>query len=100
MNNNYTNSKNDCWNTFLWLPLELVPENECNIIDDVDTVTKSPPKYDIPIDQEFFQQELGSHLLLSISSSAKDQCRLPTVDALHNTRLVAYYFSAHWCGRT
>jgi hypothetical protein len=93
-------SKYDCWNTFLWLPSELVPENDCNIIDTDIKMTKSSPTYDVPIDQEFFQRELGSHLLLSMSSSARDQCQLPTNDVLYNTLLVAYYFSAHWCGRT
>jgi hypothetical protein len=95
-----SNSKYDCWNTFLWLPSELVPENDGNIIDTDINMTKSSPNYDVPIDQEFFQRELGSHLLLSMSSSARDQCQLPTNDVLYNTRLVAYYFSAHWCGRT
>ena len=104
---NSTKTKKDDWNTFLWLPSELVPENDTGILDDdinvnsskfsVDSLTKASPQYDIPIDQEFFEQELGSSLLLSLP--AQDPCRLPTIEALHNTRFVAYYFSAHWCGR-
>ena len=104
-------TKKDCWNTFLLLPSELVPDHDCAMIDDdktntspalnnTDNSTESLPHFDVPIDLEFFHQELGSHLLINVrSSSTQEHCRLPTNDAVYNKRLIAYYFSAHWCGR-
>ncbi len=109
--NNSRNKKKDTWNTFLLLPSELVPDDDIAMIDDDNTNTspaldntdnskESLPHFDIPIDQEFFHQELGSHLLINASSSStQEHCRLPTNDAVYNKRLIAYYFSAHWCGR-
>jgi peptide-N4-(N-acetyl-beta-glucosaminyl)asparagine amidase len=86
----------DNWNTFLLLPSILVPEEDNGIADCAMENTEaslSLPSHEIPLDQTFFQNELGAQLLFD------GNCRLPTSDALRNTRLVAYYFSAHWCGR-
>jgi hypothetical protein len=95
--------KKNSWHTFLLLPSVLVPKDDCGIIDaDTSNATiaraSSSPQYEIPIDDDFFKQELGSHLL--VPSSSQGQGGIPTNDALQNSRLVAYYFSAHWCGRT
>lgn len=46
---------------------------------------------DVPVDEGFFTNTLGTTLL-------KNQNKISTVAALSNTRLVAIYFSAHWCG--
>ena len=87
----------ESWNTFLWLPSVLVPDEDPGITDGpINTISKtssSLPLYDIPIDRSFFRNELGEQLLFEGKSL------LPTIDALHNARLVALYFSAHWCGR-
>jgi Transglutaminase-like superfamily len=88
-------SQDNCWNMFLLLPSILVPEEDNGIADCSMQNSESPsllPLYEVPLDQAFFQNELGDQLLI-------DGSRLPTTDALHNSRLVAYYFSAHWCGR-
>jgi hypothetical protein len=89
----------DCWNTFILLPPVLVPTDDHGITDDLErtNTTQAPSSstlYEVPLDETFFKNELGRQLLIHGSNL------IPTVDALCNTRLVAYYFSAHWCPRT
>jgi hypothetical protein len=119
------NTKNN-WDTFLLLPSDLVSEDDNGIADDINALDPNPTSttttttanslqppllYDIPIDQFFFENDIGTQLLLLPNSHKKGNTDnsvtsrggdilLPTIDALHNSRLVAYYFSAHWCGRT
>jgi hypothetical protein len=81
----------DGWNTFLWLPQVLVSD------DDVGVANKAIPCYDVPLDSNFFLQNIGPELLVKKENGST--ITMPTADALNNTRLVAFYFSAHWCGR-
>eukprot|EP00978_Attheya_sp_CCMP212_P031853 scaffold121961_cov52-Attheya_sp.AAC.3 len=47
-------------------------------------------KFDIPMDSSFFSNLFGNTLLVNGTE-------VDTRTALHNSRLVAIYFSAHWC---
>lgn len=55
------------------------------------------PKVDIPLETFFFTTLLGPNLLVN-STPGSAPALVDTANALHNTRLVALYFSAHWCG--
>ena len=55
------------------------------------------PKVDIPVDTFFFTSLLGPNLLVN-NRSGTPPALVDTTNALNNTRLVALYFSAHWCG--
>lgn len=79
----------ESWNTFLLLPKEMVPEDDNGI-----TMASSAPNYEVPVDVSFFERSLGASLLTG------NQNQAPTKEALRNARLVGFYFSAHWCGRT
>jgi nucleoredoxin len=50
------------------------------------------PKFDIPMDASFFSTLFGNTLLVNDTQQEVD-----TKTALHNSRLIAIYFSAHWC---
>lgn len=81
------------WGTHHYLPEPLVPDKDefCN-----NTTKSLAPAFDIPTDINVFRNLLGSSLLSKDSSG-----NIRSVDtevALHNSRLVALYFSAHWCG--
>jgi len=52
---------------------------------------QSTTSFDVPVDEQFFTGLLGDILM----TSSGDQ--VPTVTSLNNSRLVAFYFSAHWC---
>jgi thiol-disulfide isomerase/thioredoxin len=76
------------WDTFHFLPDELTPD--CDDIHDKHDM----PMFNIPVDEDFFSSLLGPSLLRRTGSNANPEA---TADALHNTRLVGLYFSAHWC---
>lgn len=80
-------SKTKSWSTFHFVPIPLVPEDKNDDEKSVALMT-----YDVPLETSFFNISLGTQLLTSNSSL------VPTSNALHNARLVALYFSAHWCG--
>jgi len=81
----------DMWNTFLELPEPLVPSSDCGI-ENVASKKSYRPNYDVPLDSNFFKSSLGPILLSNTALS------MDTADVLENARLVALYFSAHWCG--
>jgi nucleoredoxin len=54
-------------------------------------------KVDIPLDASFFTTLLGQSLLVN-NSLGSPPALVDTANALNNARLVALYFSAHWCG--
>lgn len=56
---------------------------------------KSDSNIDVPVDDGFFTALLGTTLL---KNDNYNQTETSTVAELANTRLVAFYFSAHWCG--
>jgi len=92
-----TKSEKDSWVTYHFLPEALVPDDDIITFEPSVTTEKSTiPKFDIPIDDVYFRGLLGDRLLV------KDANNTPTLvnvsDAISNTRLIALYFSAHWCG--
>mmetsp|Transcript_20864 Transcript_20864/g.51228 ORF Transcript_20864/g.51228 Transcript_20864/m.51228 type:complete len:1124 (+) Transcript_20864:1238-4609(+) len=83
-------SNDDVWSTFHYLPSPLVPELDKEAPGSGAKATL--PSFDVPLDLSFFQSSVGAQLL------ANDNTRLTLSDALQNSRLIAFYFSAHWCG--
>ena len=83
------------WNTFHYLPEPLVPKDDVGIVES--TKKTGVPKVDIPLESFFFTTLLGPSLLVN-STPGSAPALVDTPNALHNTRLVALYFSAHWCG--
>jgi peptide-N4-(N-acetyl-beta-glucosaminyl)asparagine amidase len=87
----------DEWVTFVLLPAWLVPANDCkNGAAALDPVPVSPSlSYEVPLDVNQFVERLGPQLLVNTNQP------IPTDVALQrkNPRLIALYFSAHWCGR-
>jgi peptide-N4-(N-acetyl-beta-glucosaminyl)asparagine amidase len=87
----------DEWATFVLLPAWLVPPNDCNngaaVLDPVPV--SASLAYEVPLDANVFVERLGPQLLVDTNQS------IPTHVALQrkNPRLIAFYFSAHWCGR-
>ena len=82
-------SENQTWNTFLELPEPLVSSTDFGI-DDGPSGASSAPKYDVPVDSDFFNSTLGPNLLSNVGLQKE------TSDALKNARLIGLYFSAHW----
>jgi hypothetical protein len=85
-----SNSNEDGWTSFLLLPPVLVPEDDKGKPEAPRTTV---PRFEIPLETNFFVRSLGAELLVNTEQ------KVSTVDVLRNTRLVAFYFSAHWCGR-
>lgn len=84
------------WVTYHFLPESLVPDDDEVIDDSKSTNTSNTPTFDIPIADDYFAGLLGNQLLVKNDSSAPSL--LDTAVALSNSRLVALYFSAQWCG--
>ena len=89
---------NSSWTTYHYLPDALVSDEDVINNDSESKSTKSNnlALYDIPIAEEYFVGLLGSELLVKNGTSSPSLTN--TSIALENTRLVALYFSAHWCG--
>jgi nucleoredoxin len=85
-------SKENAWNTFHYLPSPLVPKEDLGIVTAAAAASDAPPKFEIPLEVNFFNHSLGSQLLNNNNTP------LPTSEVLHNARLIGLYFSAHWCG--
>ena len=85
----------DVWNTFHFLPQPLVPDDDIGVSEELSKNRKA--LIDIPVDTTFFIQLFGPSLLVKFNSVPTF---LDTANALSlcNSRLVAMYFSAHWCG--
>ena len=81
----------ETWSTHHLLPEQLVPERD-ELIEPSEL-----PAFDVPVDAGFFCELLGGTLLAK-DGSGTTSIAMDTAQALHNTRLVALYFSAHWCG--
>lgn len=83
---------NSSWTTYHFLPDALVPDDD-EVVEDTNTSSsKTIPKFDIPVAEDYFIRLLGNKLL------TKNAGEVDTSTALANTRLVALYFSASWCG--
>lgn len=85
------------WVTHHFLPESLVPDDD-EVIDDSKPKynISTTPNFDIPIADDYFAGLLGNQLLVKNDSSSPSL--LDTAVALSNSRLVALYFSAQWCG--
>jgi len=91
-------STNDTsWATYHFLPDLLVPDDD-DIKEEAKSASNSStiPKFDIPIADDYFTGLLGNQLLVKNAGSSPTLTE--TSAALANTRLVALYFSASWCG--
>jgi thiol-disulfide isomerase/thioredoxin len=85
-------SKENVWNTFHYLPTPLVPKDDKGILSAA-AASSEMPKFDVPLEVNFFNNSLGSQLLMGQNNTL-----LHVSEALHNARLIGLYFSAHWCG--
>ena len=84
------------WVTYHFLPESLVPENDFTE-DSISShnLSNTSPKFDVPIADDYFVGLLGNKLLVKNGSFVASL--VDTSAALSNSRLVALYFSAHWC---
>lgn len=99
-NTNAVGAADTSWMTYHYLPDPLVPDND--VVMDKSTTCSSiigcaTPKFDIPIATDYFTGILGTQLLVKNASSTAPSL-IDTASALSNSRLVALYFSASWCG--
>lgn len=81
-----TANESSDWSTFHFLPRPLVPDE----FEDANKLNL--PSFDIPLESNFLTSSLGHELL------TQNGAKVPTLEALHNSRLLGLYFSAHWCG--
>ena len=87
--------QDSCWSVYHYLPSYLVDDDD-DVTQDDGKRTNDAAKFDIPIADDHFTQLLGNQLLSMSSSGGASET--DTSAAISNTRLVALYFSAHWCG--
>lgn len=80
------------WKTYHFLPEVLVPEGDDGATDS----NKDVPKFDVPIEENFFTTVLGPSLI--VKTTGGGTVTLPLLEALRYRRLIALYFSGHWCG--
>lgn len=92
-----TSGDNDSsWTTYHYLPDTIVPDDD--VLEEENHSKKSGyPKIDIPIADDYFISLLGSKLLIN-NRNVSAPSLLDTKSALANSRLIALYFSASWCG--
>jgi nucleoredoxin len=85
--------------TYHFLPDALVPDDDVITEEtgkDAANIASATAKFDIPVADDYFMGLLGTELLTKTGASTPSSIDTPT--ALANNRLVALYFSAHWCG--
>mmetsp|Transcript_13169 Transcript_13169/g.24217 ORF Transcript_13169/g.24217 Transcript_13169/m.24217 type:complete len:1061 (-) Transcript_13169:102-3284(-) len=86
------------WVAHHFLPDPLVPDDD-EVTEEAQTSSNSStifPKFDIPIADDYFAGLLGNQLL--VKNAASTPTLIDSTTALANTRLIALYFSAQWCG--
>ncbi|GKY91276.1 hypothetical protein MPSEU_000100100 [Mayamaea pseudoterrestris] len=88
-----SSSRNESWTTCLRLPPPLVPKDAAR--PDLSS-KRSSGSFEVPINHEFYIQLLGSQLIKK--PELQGPTAVDTASALSGSRLVALYFSAHWCG--
>ncbi len=93
----HSNGTSSSWTTYHYLPERLVPDDDfVSEEDGTDISAKNRVHtFDVPV-TDYFGQLVGDSLLVMTGGGATTT--LDTISALSNTRLVALYFSAHWCG--
>lgn len=87
-----TKPSNNPWTTWLFVPRSVALQNE----ETPSEFKKMPILFEVPLDTDFFVQTIGNQL---VTKRDDVQIEIDTMSALAGTRLVAFYFSAHWCGR-
>lgn len=91
-----TEDDDNSWNSFLVLPSSLVDEHDIGIVEPTGKDgSNNTPQFEVPLDTTFFVKHLGSELLAKYSGAT---VRSSTAAVLGNTKLIAFYFSAHGCG--
>jgi thiol-disulfide isomerase/thioredoxin len=89
-------SDDSSWTTYHYLPDAIVPDDD--VVEEKNYSKNSvTPNFDIPIADDYFVGLLGSQLLVN-GNNASAPSLLDTPSALANSRLIALYFSASWCG--
>lgn len=86
------------WVTYHRLPDPLVPDDD-EVTEEskaTPTIGDATPRFDIPIADDYFAGLLGNHLL--VKNATTTPSLVDTSSALSNSRIVALYFSAQWCG--
>jgi len=93
----HSHGTSSSWTTYHYLPERLVPDDDfVSEEDGTDISAKNRVHtFDVPV-TDYFGQLVGDSLLVMTGGGATTT--LDTISALSNTRLVALYFSAHWCG--
>ena len=89
-------SNGSSWITYHYLPDVLVPDDDV-VDEEIHSKNSVTPNYDIPIADDYFVGLFGSQLLANNVNSSGPTL-LDTSSALANSRLIALYFSASWCG--
>ena len=97
INSGGINNNDTSWVTYHYLPEELVSDDDIVEEDKTSASAYTVPKFDIPIADDYFLSLLGNQLLAKHSISSTPTL-MKKSSALANTRLVALYFSASWCG--
>ncbi|KAL9184428.1 hypothetical protein ACHAXT_002514 [Thalassiosira profunda] len=96
---NSSSSNDTSWVTYHFLPDALVHDDDV-VVEEAkaaSNASRAAPKFDVPVASDHFIGLLGNQLLVKDAASATPSL-VDTSSALANTRLVALYFSAHWCG--
>uniref|UniRef100_A0A7S2L2R3 Thioredoxin domain-containing protein n=1 Tax=Skeletonema marinoi TaxID=267567 RepID=A0A7S2L2R3_9STRA len=89
-------SDDSSWTTYHYLPDAIVPDDDV-VEEQNNSKNSGTPNFDIPIADDYFMGLLGSQLLVKNGNSSTPTL-LDTPNALTNSRLIALYFSASWCG--
>jgi thiol-disulfide isomerase/thioredoxin len=85
------------WVTYHLLPDPLVPDDdEADESKTASNTGDATPRFDIPVANEYFTGLLGNQLL--VKNSTMTPSLVDTTAALSNSRIVALYFGAQWCG--
>jgi nucleoredoxin len=90
-------SDDSSWTTYHYLPDAIVSDDD-NVEEEKHSKNSVTPNFDIPIADDYFVGLLGSQLLVNNDDKASAPTLLDTLSALANSRLIALYFSASWCG--
>jgi nucleoredoxin len=95
---NVVGAADTSWMTYHYLPDPLVSDDDELMDESTNKIGYATPKFDIPIATDYFTGILGTQLLVKNASSSTTPFLMDTSSALANSRLVALYFSASWCG--
>lgn len=94
-NNRESTKSMSSWTTYHYWPQPMISDHDNEDEDEASSHPLTQPLFDVPLDTSYFERLLGPNLLRHASNS---DILETTSNALHNCKLVALYFSAHWCG--